>query len=181
MIFLVIEDFADRFDMPHIPATGSFDAHVCKSSGYLTQRSAGVAPLKDELYDLGFRRVGYEFSQSCLSSVSIPAPCSSYTITAELFGRKIDLALLPESISNPVRSLLRSETYSLAGLPMILIPFPFILALPQWASYILCPNYPGILHIPMDFRLPRWLGYLLYPAHLVLLIVLKITQFGWLA
>ena len=82
---------------------------------------------------------------------------SSYSMTPALFGRKIDLTLLPESISGPVRTLLHSETYSLAGLPLILLRFP------------------------RDLRLPKWLGYSLYPAHLVLLIVLKILRFGWLA
>lgn len=82
---------------------------------------------------------------------------SSYMITPELFGQKIDLALLPDSLSQPARSLLRLETYSLAGLPLILIRFP------------------------KDFRMPKWLSYLLYPGHLILLILLKIFIFGWFA
>ena len=106
---------------------------------------------------------------------------SFYNVTSELFGKKINLALLPDSISGPVRSLLRSETYSLAGLPLILIQFPQILTLPYWASWILCPSCPGYLSVPLNFRMPKWLGYLLYPGHLVLLIVLKVIQFGWFA
>ena len=54
-----------------------------------------------------------------------------------------------------VRSLLRSETYAIASLPLILIRFP------------------------RDLRLPKWLSYLLYPGHLIILIVLKILIFGW--
>lgn len=82
---------------------------------------------------------------------------SSYQMTAELFGKKIDLSLLPDSIAGPVRTLLHSETYSLAGLPLILLRFP------------------------KDLHMPRWLSYLLYPGHLVLLIVLKVIMFGWFA
>ena len=82
---------------------------------------------------------------------------SSYYVTDSLFGQKINLALLPDSIAGPVRSLLRSETYSLAGLPLILIRFP------------------------KDLRLPKWLSYLLYPGHLILLIGLKVIMFGWFA
>ena len=80
---------------------------------------------------------------------------SSYSITASLFGEKIKLNLLPDSLASPVRSLLRSETYAIASLPLILIRFP------------------------RDLRLPKWLSYLLYPGHLIILIVLKIFIFGW--
>ncbi len=105
------------------------------------------------------------------------------TLEDKLFGLKFRFTLLPDSISMPIQTLFRqrAETYSLAGLPLILIPFPFVLTLPSWTSWLLCPAYPGYPQIPMDIRLPKWLGYLLYPGHLVLLIVLKIVQFGWFA
>ena len=83
---------------------------------------------------------------------------SSYNVTAELFGQKIQLNLLPKSLggtSGPVTSLLRSEAYALAALPLILIRFP------------------------KDIRMPRWVSYLLYPGHLVILIALKIILYGW--
>ena len=95
---------------------------------------------------------------------------SIYSVTASLLGDKIKIELLPDSLSGvlrvvngykvydgPVPSLLRSETYALMGLPLILIRFP------------------------KDLRLPKWLSYLLYPGHLILLIVLKIIIFGWSA
>ncbi len=82
---------------------------------------------------------------------------SGYAQTAALFGENIRLSSVPESISTILRSLLRSEAYALAGLPLILIRFP------------------------RDLRLPKWLSYFLYPGHLVLLILLKIFQFGWFA
>ena len=82
---------------------------------------------------------------------------SNFAVTASLFGEKIKLNLLPTSLSGPVQSLLRSETYALAGLPLILIRFP------------------------KDLRLPKWLSYLLYPGHLLILIILKIFIYGWFA
>ena len=106
---------------------------------------------------------------------------SGYPITSELFGVRVNLNLLPPSLSDPVKHLLRLETYSLAALPLILIRFPCALALPRWSSWLLCPAYPGVPVIPADIRMPRWLGYCIYPAHLVLLIILKIIQFGWFA
>ena len=79
---------------------------------------------------------------------------SSYSVTTSLLGQKIDLTLLPDSLSGPVRTLLRSEAYALMGLPLILIRFP------------------------RDFRMPKWLSYALYPAHLAILILLKYLMFG---
>ncbi len=80
---------------------------------------------------------------------------ASYPVTSSLFGVSMNLSSLPNWLSSPLKDFMRMETYSLAGLPLILLRFPY------------------------DVKMPRWLGYALYPAHLVLLIVLKLIVFGW--
>ena len=66
-------------------------------------------------------------------------------MTKSLFGWNFDVNSLDPSLSKPLSSLLRMETYALLSLPFILIRFK------------------------KDLKLPRWVGYALYPAHLALL------------
>ena len=68
-----------------------------------------------------------------------------YNVTKSFFGISFDVARLDPSLSRPLSSLLRTETYALLSLPFILIRFK------------------------KDLKLPRWVGYALYPAHLLLL------------
>jgi len=70
---------------------------------------------------------------------------SFYSVTKSLFGIAFDVNSLDPSLSKPLSSLLRLETYALLSLPFILIRFR------------------------KDLKLPRWVGYAVYPAHLVLL------------
>ena len=75
---------------------------------------------------------------------------SSYSVTRTLFGRRLDLSVLPEFLSGPLSAFLRLETYALLSLPLILIRFR------------------------KDLKIPRWVGYALYPAHLLLLYALEL-------
>ena len=68
-----------------------------------------------------------------------------YNVTKSFFGISFDVARLDPSLSRPLSSLLRTETYALLSLPFILIRFK------------------------KDLKLPRWTGYAIYPAHLLLL------------
>ncbi len=70
---------------------------------------------------------------------------SFFSVTKSLFGWNFDVNSLDPSLSKPLSSLLRMETYALLSLPFILIRFK------------------------KDLKLPRWVGYALYPAHLALL------------
>ena len=68
-----------------------------------------------------------------------------YSVTRSFFGIAFDVNKLDPSLSKPLSSLLRTETYALLSLPLILVRFK------------------------KDLKLPRWAGYLIYPAHLALL------------
>ena len=68
-----------------------------------------------------------------------------YNVTKSFFGISFDVTRLDPSLSRPLSSLLRTETYALLSLPFILIRFK------------------------KDLKLPRWVGYAIYPAHLLLL------------
>jgi hypothetical protein len=68
-----------------------------------------------------------------------------YSVTKSFFGISFDVNKLDPSLSRPLSSLLRLETYALLSLPLILVRFK------------------------KDLKLPRWVGYLMYPAHLALL------------
>ena len=70
---------------------------------------------------------------------------SFFSVTKSFFGLSFDVNKLDPSLSKPLSSLLRLETYGLLSLPFILVPFK------------------------KDLKLPRWVGYTLYPAHLLLL------------
>ena len=70
---------------------------------------------------------------------------SFFSVTKSLFGWNFDVNSLDPSLSKPLSSLLRMETYALMSMPFILIRFK------------------------KDLKLPRWVGYALYPAHLALL------------
>ena len=70
---------------------------------------------------------------------------SFFSVTKSLFGWNFDVNSLDPSLSKPLSSLLRMETYALLSMPFILIRFK------------------------KDLKLPRWVGYALYPAHLALL------------
>ena len=70
---------------------------------------------------------------------------SFFSVTKSLVGWNFDVNSLDPSLSKPLSSLLRMETYALLSLPFILIRFK------------------------KDLKLPRWVGYALYPAHLALL------------
>ena len=70
---------------------------------------------------------------------------SFFSVTKSFFGASFDVGSLDPSLSKPLSSLLRMETYGLLCLPLILIPFK------------------------KDLKLPRWVGYAIYPAHLLLL------------
>jgi hypothetical protein len=75
---------------------------------------------------------------------------SFYGVTKSFFGFGIDLNKLDPSLSKPLSSLLRLETYAILSLPFILIRFG------------------------NDLKMPRWAGYLLYPWHLALLYALEL-------
>ena len=68
-----------------------------------------------------------------------------YSVTNSFFGISFNVNKLDPSLSKPLSSLLRLETYALLSLPLILVRFK------------------------KDLKLPRWTGYLMYPAHLALL------------
>ena len=70
---------------------------------------------------------------------------SFFSVTKSFFGASFDVGRLDPSLSKPLSSLLRLETYGLLCLPLILIPFK------------------------KDLKPPRWVGYAIYPAHLLLL------------
>ena len=70
---------------------------------------------------------------------------SFFSVTKSFFGLSFDVNKLDPSLSKPLSSLLRLETYGLLSLPFILVPFK------------------------KDLKLPRWVGYTIYPAHLLLL------------
>ena len=74
---------------------------------------------------------------------------SFYGVTKSFFGISFNVNTLDPSLSKPLSSLLRMETYALLSLPFILIRFK------------------------KDLKLPRWVGYTIYPAHLVVLYVLE--------
>lgn len=74
---------------------------------------------------------------------------TSYGVTSNLFGMKIDTSVLPLHAGAVVNAFLRLETYALLSLPFILIRFK-----KKW-------------------KMPVWLGYALYPAHLVVLLILE--------
>ena len=75
---------------------------------------------------------------------------SFFSVTKSFFGLSFDVGKLDPSLSKPLSSLLRLETYGLLCLPLILIPFK------------------------KDLKLPRWVGYAIYPAHLLLVLLLKV-------
>ena len=70
---------------------------------------------------------------------------SFFSVTKSFFGFSFDVNALDPSLSKPLSSLLRMETYGMLSMPFILIRFK------------------------KDLKLPRWVGYALYPAHLLLL------------
>ncbi len=70
---------------------------------------------------------------------------SFFSVTKQFFGLSFDVNKLDPSLSKPLSSLLRMETYALFCLPFILVRFK------------------------KDLKMPRWIGYAIYPAHLLLL------------
>ena len=70
---------------------------------------------------------------------------SFFSVTKSFFGFSFDVNALDPSLSKPLSSLLRMETYGMLSMPFILFRFK------------------------KDLKLPRWVGYALYPAHLLLL------------
>ena len=75
---------------------------------------------------------------------------TGYGVTKSLFGVPVDLTLVPDWLSSPLSAVMRLETYGLASLAFILIPFR------------------------RNVRLPLWLSYGIYPAHLLLVWAAKL-------
>ena len=77
-----------------------------------------------------------------------------YNMTSSLFGRPIDYSMVPQWLYQPMTGFLRLETYGLASLVFILIPFR------------------------KNIRMPVWLGYVIYPVHLLVVLAFKMIFKG---
>ena len=75
---------------------------------------------------------------------------ANYSVTTSLFGVRLSLDKLPDFLSEPLKAVMRLETYAVFATPFMIASFR------------------------RDIRLPKWLSYSLYPAHLAVMILMKL-------